>query len=200
MEFKTLLVIMTSAILVNNYVLSQFLGICPFLGVSKEMKNAVGMGIALIFVMLIATAVTWPLQIYFLTKHGLDFLEIIVFVLVIAALVQFVEIVLKKYIPSLHAALGIYLPLITVNCALLGVTLLNINKGYSFIESMVNSLGAGLGVLLAMVIFSGIREHTENSNPPESFKGLPITLISAAILSFSFFGFNGVMEHLFGVK
>ena len=191
---------MMSAVLVNNYVLSQFLGICPFLGVSKEIKNAIGMGIALIFVMLLATAVTWPLQIYFLHKNGLDFLQIIIFVLVIAALVQFVEIVLKKYIPSLHAALGIYLPLITVNCALLGVTILNITKGYTFIESMVNSLGAGLGFLLAMVIFSGIREHTENSNPPESFKGLPITLISAAILSFSFFGFNGVMEHLFGVR
>jgi electron transport complex protein RnfA len=189
---------MMSAVLVNNYVLSQFLGICPFLGVTKEMKNAVGMGLALIFVMILATAITWPIQVFFLEKNGLGFLRIIVFVLVIAALVQFVEIVLKKYIPSLHAALGIYLPLITVNCALLGVTLLNINKGYTFIQSLVNSLGAGLGVLLAMVLFSGIREHTQNADPPESFKGLPLTLISAAILSFAFFGFNGVIEHLFG--
>lgn len=200
MEFKTLIVIMMSAVLVNNYVLSQFLGICPFLGVSKEMKSAVGMGAAIIFVMLLATAVTWPIQIYFLDRNGLGFLQIIIFVLVIAVLVQFVEIVLKKYIPSLYTALGIFLPLLTTNCALLGVTILNITKGYNFIESMVNSLGAGLGFLLALVIFSGIREYTENSDPPESFKGLPVTLISAAILSFSFFGFNGVMENLFSAR
>jgi electron transport complex protein RnfA len=148
--------------------------------------------------MLLATAVTWPIQKYLLDKNGLQFLQIIVFILVIAALVQFVEIVLKRYIPALHAALGIYLPLITVNCALLGVTILNINKGYSFIESMVNSFGGGFGYLLAMVIFCGIREQTENADPPESFRGMPLTLISAAILSFSFFGFKGVIENLFG--
>jgi electron transport complex protein RnfA len=198
MEFKSLIVIVMSAVLVNNYVLSQFLGICSFLGVSKVLKNAIGMGVSVIFVMLLATAVTWPIQKYLLDKNGLQFLQIIVFILVIAALVQFVEIVLKRYIPALHAALGIYLPLITVNCALLGVTILNINKGYSFIESMVNSFGGGFGYLLAMVIFYGIREQTENADPPESFRGMPLTLISAAILSFSFFGFKGVIENLFG--
>jgi electron transport complex protein RnfA len=198
MELKTLIVIMMSAVLVNNYVLTQFLGCCPFLGVSKNLKNAVGMGVSVTFVMMLATAVTWPIQIYFLDRAGLGFLQIIVFILVIAALVQFVEIVLKKYIPALHAALGIFLPLITVNCALLGVTIMNINEGYNIIESLVNSLGGGLGFLLAMVIFYGIREQTENADPPESFRGLPLTLISAAILSFSFFGFKGVIENMFG--
>ena len=198
MDLKALVAIMMSVVLVNNYVLAQYLGICSFLGVSKELKNSIGMGVAVTFVMLLATAVTWPIQIFFLDTHGLGFLQIIVFILIIGALVQFVEIVLKKYIPALYEALGVYLPLITVNCALLGVTIANINKEYSFIESMVNSLGAGTGYLLAMVIFSGIREQTENSDPPKSFKGLPITLISAAILSLSFFGFSGVIENLFG--
>jgi len=198
MDFKILVAIMMSVVLVNNYVLSQFLGICPFLGVSKILKNAIGMGLAVIFVMILATAVTWPIEIYFLDIHGLEYLQIIVFILIIGALVQFVEIVLKKYIPPLHKALGVYLPLITVNCGVLGVTITNINHGYTYIESLVNAFGAGLGFLLAMVIFSGIREHTENVDPPESFKGLPITLISVAILSMSFFGFSGVIENLFG--
>ena len=198
MDFKILVAIMMSVVLVNNYVLSQFLGICPFLGVSKILKNAIGMGLAVIFVMILATAVTWPIEIYFLDIHGLEYLQIIVFILIIGALVQFVEIVLKKYIPPLHKALGVYLPLITVNCGVLGVTITNINHGYTYIESLVNAFGAGLGFLLAMVIFSGIREHTENADPPESFKGLPITLISVAILSMSFFGFSGVIENLFG--
>ena len=191
------IVILMSAVIVNNFVLSQFLGICPFLGVSKELKSSVGMGLAVTFVMLIATAVTWPLQHYVLNVYGLDFLQIIVFILIIGSIVQFVEMVLKKYIPSLYDALGVYLPLITVNCALLGVTLLNIKKEFSLAESMVNSLGAGLGFLLAMVLFSGIREQTENADPPESFRGLPITLISAAILSLSFFGLKGVIENIF---
>jgi len=198
MEFKTLIIIMMSAVLVNNYLLRQFLGVCPFLGVTKNLKNSAGMSIAIIFVMLLATAITWPLQIYVLDKNGLGFLQSIVFLLVISALVQLVEITLKKYLPSLYTALGVYLPLITTNCALLGVTIVNIKKGYTFIESMVNAFGSGLGIFLAMVIFAGIREHIENSNPPESFKGLPITLISAAILSFSFYGFSGVIENMFG--
>ena len=197
-DIKTLAAIMMSVVLVNNYVLSQFLGICPFLGVSKVIKNAVGMGLAVLFVMVLASAVTWPIQIYFLNTHDLGFLQIIVFILIIGSLVQFVEFVLKKYLPALYQALGVYLPLITVNCGLLGVTISNINKDYSLIESLVNAFGAGLGFLLAMIIFSGIREHTENANPPESFKGLPITLISVAILSLSFLGFSGVIENLFG--
>jgi electron transport complex protein RnfA len=197
MDFKILVTILMSAVLVNNYVLRQFLGICPFLGVSKELKNAVGMSIAVIFVMMLATAVTWPIQKYLLDKNDLGFLQTIVFILVIASLVQLVEITLKKFVPSLHKALGVYLPLITTNCAVLGVTIVNINKSYTYLESLVNALGTGLGFFLGMVILSGIREYTENTDPPESFKGLPITLISAAILSFSFFGFNGVIENLF---
>jgi electron transport complex protein RnfA len=168
------------------------------LGVSKELKNATGMSVAVIFVMLLATAVTWPIQTYLLDANGLGYLQTIVFILVIAALVQLVEITLKKYVPALYTALGVYLPLITTNCAVLGVTIANIEKGYGFVEAMVNSFGSGLGFMLAMVIFSGVRGHTEISEPPESFKGLPITLISAAILSLAFFGFNGVIENLFG--
>ncbi|GBU28492.1 electron transport complex protein RnfA [Treponema sp. R8-4-B8] len=197
MDFRIFVTILMSAVLVNNYVLRQFLGICPFLGVSKELKNAIGMSVAVIFVMLLATAVTWPIQKHLLDKNDLSYLQTIVFILVIASLVQLVEITLKKFVPSLHKALGVYLPLITTNCAVLGVTILNINKGYTYTESLVNALGTGLGFFLGMVIFSGIREYTENTDPPESFKGLPLTLISAAILSFSFFGFNGVIENLF---
>jgi electron transport complex protein RnfA len=188
---------MMSAVLVNNYVLRQFLGICPFLGVSKELGSAAGMSIAVIFVMLIATAVTWPLQTLLLAPNGMEYLQTIVFILVIAALVQLVEIALKKYMPPLYSALGVYLPLITTNCAVLGVTIANINKGYGFVEALVNAFGSGLGFFLAMVIFSGVRGRTEDSEPPESFEGLPITLISAAILSLSFFGFNGVVENMF---
>jgi electron transport complex protein RnfA len=198
MDFRGLVIILLSAVLVNNYVLRQFLGICPFLGVSKELGSATGMSIAVIFVMLMSTAVTWPIQMYLLVPNGMGYLQTIVFILVIAALVQLVEIALKKYMKGLYSALGVYLPLITTNCAVLGVTIANINKGYGFAESLVNAFGSGLGFFLAMVIFSGVRGHTEDSEPPESFAGLPITLISAAILSLSFFGFNGVIENLFG--
>lgn len=198
MTFKALIIILFSGILVNNYVLRQFLGICPFLGVSKELKNATGMSIAVIFVMMLATAVTWPIQIFLLDPNGLGYLQTVVFILVIAALVQLVEITLKKYIKPLYNALGVYLPLITTNCAVLGVTIANIDSKYTFIEALVNALGSGLGFFLAMVLFAGVRGHIEDSNPPESFKGLPITLMAAAILSLSFFGFNGVVENLFG--
>ena len=197
MDVKALLVILMSTVLVNNYVLNQFLGCCPFLGVTKILKNAIGMGLSVTFVMILASAATWPIQKNLLDPNAMGYMQIIVFILIIGALVQFLEIVLKKYVPPLYEALGVYLPLITVNCGLLGVTIVNINKEYGFIESLVNAAGAGLGFLLAMVIFSGIREHTENSDPPESFKGLPITLISMAILSLSFFGFSGVIENLF---
>ena len=198
MEIKVLIAILMSTVLVNNYVLCQFLGCCPFLGVSKVLKDSVGMGVSVVLVMLLATAATWPIDVFLLQRYGMGYLQIIVFILVIGSIVQFLEIVLKKYIPPLYASLGVFLPLITVNCGVLGVTIANINYEYTFIESMVNALGAGLGFLLAMVIFSGIREHTENADPPESFKGLPITLLSVAILSLSFFGFSGVIENLFG--
>jgi len=195
--FKTLLMILMTSVLVNNYVLNKFLGICPFLGVSKKLNQAAGMGAAVIFVMLMATAATWPIQYFLLDRFGLGYMRTIVFILVIAALVQLVEIILKKYLPALHASLGIYLPLITTNCAVLGVTLNNINDGYDFVTSMVSSLGCGLGFLLAMVLFAGVRSRLEEANPPKAFQGLPITLVSASIVALSFFGFGGLVEGLF---
>ena len=195
--FKTLVIIMMSAVLVDNYVLSRFLGICPFLGVSKKLDQASGMGIAVTFVMLAATAVTWPIQTFVLDRFGLGYMQTIVFILVIASLVQFIEIVLKKYIPALHKSLGVYLPLITTNCAVLGVTINNISDGFGFLESMVSSLGCGLGFLLAMVLFSGVRSKVENCNAPESFKGIPVTLVAASIVSLAFFGFAGIVDNLF---
>ena len=191
------IIIMLSAVFINNYVLSRFLGICPFLGVSKTLNQATGMSLAVIFVMLIATAVTWPIQMYLLNPNNLGYLQTIVFIMVIASLVQLVEIILKKYIPSLHKSLGVYLPLITTNCAVLGVTILNIDEGYTFAESMVNSLGSGLGFFLAMVMFSGVRSKLEGADIPKAFQGLPITLVAASITSLSFLGFSGVVENLF---
>lgn len=191
------IIILLSAVFINNYVLSRFLGICPFLGVSKKLNQATGMSIAVIFVMLISTAVTYPIQKYLLDPNDLGYLQTIVFILVIAALVQLVEIILKKYMPSLHKALGVYLPLITTNCAVLGVTILNIDEGYSFAESMVNSLGSGLGFFLAMVMFSGVRSKLEGADIPKAFQGLPITLVAASITSLSFLGFGGIIENLF---
>ena len=186
-----------SAILVNNYVLNKFLGICPFLGVSKKSDQAVGMGASVIFVMLVATAATWPIYNYLLAPNGLAYLQTIVFILVIAALVQFVEIFLKKFIPALHKSLGVYLPLITTNCAVLGVTINNITDEYTFIESMVSSLGCGLGFLLAMWLFAGVRNRLEESDAPECFKGMPITLVAASIVSVAFMGFGGIIDKLF---
>lgn len=197
MEYlKELTLILMAGVLVNNYVLQKFLGICPFLGVSKKFNQAFGMGIAVTFVMLVATAVTYPLYTYLLLPNGLEYLETILFILVIAALVQFVEIVLKKFIPALHAALGVYLPLITTNCAVLGVTLNNISDGYGFLESMISSFGVGLGFLLAMVLFAGVRSRIENCTSPEAMKGLPVTLVAASIVSLAFYGFAGVFETL----
>ena len=193
-----IIIILLSAVFINNYVLSRFLGICPFLGVSKKIGPAVGMSLAVIFVMLMSTAVTWPIQYYLLTPFDLGYLQTIVFILVIAALVQLVEIALKRYSPALHKSLGVYLPLITPNCAVLGGTILNIDEGYNFLEAMVNSLGSGLGFMLAMVMFSGVRSTIEGSDIPESFKGLPVTLIAASITSLAFMGFGGVIENLFG--
>ena len=194
---KELIIILMSAVLVDNYVLNKFLGICPFLGVSKKSDQAVGMGISVIFVMLVATAATWPIQTYLLNPNGLGYLQTIVFILVIAALVQFVEIFLKKFIPALHKSLGVYLPLITTNCAVLCVTINNITDEYNFIQSMVSSLGCGLGFLLAMWIFAGIRNRLEESDAPECFKGMPITLVAASIVSVAFMGFGGIIDKLF---
>ena len=194
---KGLLSILLTAILTQNFVLSQFLGICPFLGVSKKLNTAVGMSSAVIFVMALSTAVTYPIN-QLLVRCDLAYLQTIVFILVIAALVQFVEIVLKKYMPALYSALGIYLPLITTNCAVLGVVLLNIDKGYGFAESMFNSVGAGLGFMLAMVMFAGVRERMESCDIPKFMQGLPITLVAASLVSVSFLGFTGIVETIFG--
>ncbi len=195
---QALYIILTAAI-TNNYVLVKFLGICPFLGVSKKLDQATGMSLAVIFVQLMATAVTWPIY-HFLLNGGIDFtyMQTMVFILVIAALVQLVEIVLKKHLPSLHASLGVYLPLITTNCAVLGITVNNISDGLRFGESMLTSLGCGLGFFLAMVLFSGVRSRVVDAKPPKSFEGLPITLLSAAIVSLSFFGFAGIIGNLLG--
>ena len=194
---KEMMIILFSAILVDNFVLSKFLGICPFLGVSKKLDSAVGMSAAVIFVMLMATAVTWPIYDMLLAPNNLAYLQTVVFILVIASLVQLVEVILKKYVPALHKSLGVYLPLITTNCAVLGVTVLNITEQYNFTESMVNALGAGIGFMLAMVLFAGVRQRLENIDAPECFQGLPITLIAASIVSASFIGFGGVVDGLF---
>lgn len=192
----TMLVILLTAILTENFVLTKFLGICPFLGVSKKLNTAAGMSVAVIFVMALSVAVCYPINTY-LEKKDLAFLQTIIFILVIAALVQLVEIILKKYVKSLYKALGIYLPLITTNCAVLGVVLLNIDKEFTFLQSMVNAVGAGAGFLVAMVMFAGVRDRLESADIPKFLKGLPITLISASLTSVSFLGFAGVVEAIF---
>lgn len=194
---KIALSILLTAILTENFVLCKFLGICPFLGVSKKLNTAVGMSGAVIFVMALATAVTYPINKFLLVANGLDYLQTIVFILVIAALVQLVELILKKFMPPLYNALGIYLPLITTNCAVLGVVLLNITKEYNFVQSIINSVGAGLGFMLAMVIFSGVRSRLEGADIPKFLQGLPIVLIAASIVSLSFMGFTGLVEGIF---
>ncbi len=199
MDFTRLIFILLSGVFVNNYVLQKFLGICPFLGVSKKTDQASGMGIAVTFVMLVATAVTWPIQRLLLDPLGLGYLQTIVFILVIAALVQFVEIILKKFIPALHKSLGVYLPLITTNCAVLGVTISNMTEGYEFLESMASSFGVGLGFLLAMMLFAGVRSRIENCPSPKAMQGLPITLVAASIVSLAFFGFAGVINGILGM-
>ncbi len=198
-----LAVIFFSMILVDNYVLVQFLGICPFLGVSKRLDGAVGMSLAVTFVMVLATAATWPIQMFLLTPESgawdMGYLQTIVFILIIAVLVQLLESILKKYIPALYKSLGVYLPLITTNCTILGVTVLNIDNGYDFLESIVCAAGAGIGYLVAMVLFSGVRRRVEEAMPPKCFKDLPITLVAAAMVSLSFMGFGGIVENIFGV-
>ena len=205
-NIATCATILFSMILVNNYVLVQFLGICPFLGVSKKLDSSVGMGVAVIVVMVIATAVTFPLQIFLLDANDLGYMQTIIFILVIAVLVQLIEITLKRYIPALYSALGVYLPLITTNCCVLGVAILAVQDyggdvaeygfGFAFAEALVCAAGAGIGFLLAMVLFCGVRQRVEDADPPQSFKGLPITLVSAAITSLSFMGFGGLVENI----
>jgi len=196
-EFKLLIVIILSSVFVDNYVLCRFLGICPFLGVSKKLNQAAGMGVAVTVVMLLATAFTWPIQIFVLDTLNLSYLQNIVFILVIATLVQILEMLLKKLSPALYSGLGVYLPLITTNCAVLGVTINNIIDGYSFIESMASSLGCGLGFLLAMVLFSGLRSRINETNIPAPFRGLAVTLIAASFISLAFMGFSGIVENIF---
>ena len=185
-------------ILVDNYVLAKFLGICPFLGVSKKLDSAVGMSLAVTFVMVMATAATWPIYKFVLEPFGMDYLQTIVFILIIAILVQLLENILKKYIPTLYKSLGVYLPLITTNCTILGVTILNLDNGYDFVESIVCAAGAGIGFLVAMVLFSGVRRRVEEASVPKCFEGLPITLVAAAMTSLSFMGFGGIVEAIFG--
>ena len=197
----TFATIFFSMILVNNYVLVQFLGICPFLGVSKKLDSSVGMA-----VMVIATAVTFPLQIFLLDANGLGYMQTVIFILVIAVLVQLIEIVLKRYVHALYQSLGVYLPLITTNCCVLGVTILAVQDytkvyeaqgfGMAYAEALICAAGAGVGFLVAMLLFCGVRQRVERSNPPESFKGLPITLVSAAITAMSFMGFGGLVENI----
>ena len=180
------------AILINNFIFSQFLGCCPFLGCSNKVDTAVGMGLAVTFVMGLASAICWVIDQFVLVPLGLAFLQTLTFILVIAALVQFVEMFLKKMVPSLYSALGIYLPLITTNCAVLGVVLLNVQNHYNFIESLVYGITGGLGFMLAIVLFATMRERVEFSEYPECFEGFPICLVSAALVALAFMGFSGM--------
>ena len=203
MDFKTFSYILVTSVLINNYVLTQFLGICPFLGVSKKLNQALGMGASVIFVMVLATAATWPIQNLILVPLKLDYLQTIIFILVIASLVQLVEMVLKKFIPALHASLGVYLPLITTNCAVLAVcknALTNetvVGSSLPFITALIYAFACGLGFLLAMVLFAGVRSVLETAKPPRCFEGVPITLVAASIVALAFSGFSGIAENLF---
>ncbi|MDX9866307.1 MAG: electron transport complex subunit RsxA [Kiritimatiellia bacterium] len=189
------LLLLLSAILVNNFVLSRFLGICPFLGVSKRISTALGMSGAVIFVITIASAVTWCLQTYLLAPLGLDkFLQTLSFILVIAALVQLIDIVMKRFAPPLHAALGIFLPLITTNCAVLGVAVLNMKQGYGFFKAVLFGFAAALGFALALLIFTGLREKIDRADPPRCFRGVAISLVTAGLLSLAFMGFSGLVK------
>ena len=195
---KSMLVILFSAMLTNNFVLSKFMGICPFLGVSIKLDSAAGMGAAVTFVMVCATICTYPVYTFLLAPFGLEYLKTVAFILIIALFVQLIEMILKKKMPSLYESLGVYLPLITTNCAVLGVTILNIDNGYNFGESIVDALGAGLGFTLALLIFSGVRSRVDKADIPETFKGVPATLIAASIVSVSFMSFSGMVEGIFG--
>ncbi|MBW6510152.1 MAG: electron transport complex subunit RsxA [Desulfuromonadales bacterium] len=190
----SLILILVSAVFVNNFVLARFLGICPFLGVSKKVETSIGMGMAVIFVMAVASVVTWFIQYFILAPFNLDYLQTIAFILVIASLVQLVEMVIQKTSPVLYQSLGIFLPLITTNCAVLGVAVLNIQNSYSFIESLVFAIGAGIGFTLAMVLFAGLRERIDLCPVPDAFRGTAIALITAGLLSLAFMGFAGLVK------
>lgn len=198
MSNVSLLVIIIDAIFVQNVLMSKFLGCCPFLGVSKKLDTAISMGIAVTFVMTLAGIMTWLIQHYLLNPLGLEYMQTIAFILVIAALVQFVEMFIQKSSPALYQALGIYLPLITTNCAVLGVAILNITEQYNLIQTVVNSAATGMSFLLAIVLFAGIRERMEYSNIPEPLQGFPIALISAGLMSICFMGFAGLTNALMG--
>ncbi len=191
-SIASLLSIALGAVLVNNFVLSQFLGICPFMGVSKKVDTALGMGMAVIFVMGVASAVNWPINKFILEKYDLQFLQTVAFILVIASLVQFVEMFLQKSVPSLYEALGVYLPLITTNCAVLGVVLQNTQKGYTFAEGLTYGIGGGIGFLVAIVLFASVRERMEFGKCPKSFEGFPIALVAASLIALAFMGFSGL--------
>ena len=192
MDFTSLFSIALGAILANNFIFSQFLGICPFMGVSKKVDTALGMGMAVIFVMGVASAVCWPINKYLLVANGLDFMQTVTYILVIASLVQFVEMFLQKAMPSLYEALGVYLPLITTNCAVLGVTLQNAQKSYNFGESLTYGITGGVGFLLAIVLFASVRERMEFAKCPKCFEGFPIALVAASLISLAFMGFSGL--------
>jgi len=190
---QDIMIIIIGAILVNNIVLSQFLGICPFLGVSKKLSSAIGMGAAVTFVMVLSSLITWLVQRFILEPLSIGYLQTIAFILVIASLVQFVEMVIRKTSPDLYRALGVYLPLITTNCAVLGVAIINIQKSFSLGSMLANSLGNAIGFTLALILFAGIRERLEEADIPKSLAGIPIALITAALMSISFLGFTGLL-------
>ena len=192
MDFKSLFTIALGAILVNNFIFAQFLGICPFMGVSKKIETALGMGMAVVFVMGVASAVNYPINKFILEKTGLGFLQTVTFILVIASLVQFVEMFLQKSMPSLYEALGVYLPLITTNCAVLGVVLQNTQKAYTFAESLTYGITGGIGFMVAIVLFASVRERMEFSKWPKSFDGFPIALVAASLIALAFMGFSGL--------
>jgi electron transport complex protein RnfA len=191
--FTGILLILLSSILVNNFVLSKFLGICPFLGVSKRVETAVGMGMAVTFVMALASVISYLVHYYILVPMRIEYMQTIAFILVIAALVQLVEMALQKLVPSLYSALGVYLPLITTNCAVLGVAIINITENYTLIQTLTNGIGAAIGFTLAIVLFAGIRERLELADIPEAMKGFPIALISAGLMALAFYGFSGLV-------
>lgn len=193
--------IFLAGIFTENFILTKFLGICPFLGVSKKLSTAVSMSLAVTLVMVIATAVTWPVQTFVLDPNGFGYLQTVVFILIIATLVQFLETVMRKYMPPLYKSLGVYLPLITTNCAVLGVTILVLDKtaaeaSFGFAQSLVSAFGSGVGFLVAMVLFAGIRERLEECDVPKFFRGMPITLVAASLLSMCFLGFSGIVDRL----
>ncbi len=190
--------ILFTVILINNIVLSQFLGVCSFLGLTTNLKNSMGMSLAVVFVMVVSSAITYPIYTYLLVPNNLEYLQTVVFILIIASAVQVLEAIIKKSMPPLYKAMGIYLPLITTNCAILGIMLLNIQESYTFVQAIINGFGAGVSFMLAMFLFAGVRQKMSEANIPEFFKGMPSVLVAAAIVSVSFNGFKGVIENIFG--